>query len=1006
MKCKKIISGLLSLSMLATSVFAGDMTTTVKAAELPEAVASYSFNDETLDSNETVPSGNEMIANHTATPYIAGLAGEYTGKISYETGRTGEATDKSIQMNGYGLKLPDSNVGSDFTYSAWFKPTEDFKGFQTVTQFGVAENDNATWLSLARAYTANGATIAGNDFILWGGSFGLDGSNEVHFTMDKNEWSMITITGKGTEISVYKNGEYVGKTTVNAEPLNGDNRSICVGVNNFAGDLIFPGYVDDIYVYDSVLTDAQIRYLYDGKGAEEIFAEAGFTATSSVTMYPGEQRSITVSLPSLVNKADTTITYAPADEKIATVDKNGMITGVKEGSTEVTTTIVLGNTTKTQKTTVNVEAGEGINSELAAEYDLTKIVDGQIKDMSGRGNHATVQGASGITFGTDEEGNNYMQMASNSSYLELPASIMDSLVNKEEFTIETKFAKSSACGENAWLFCLGSNVKDSGTNYMFLSPNFGNLTLRAGIKNDSTEKLFGTSIQPEVDEWYTVNMVFDEGVLKLYWDGVLITGDSGASYIDTGYSIMDDVVTPGTANDILGFIGKSCWKPDKNYQGKIASFKVYNKALSDEEVQSAFAESFAKELDTITDADILGINKDFNNVKYSLNLPTSINEIPLTWESDNEEVLSSKTGAVVNGSEDVTVVLTATLTSGTLKATKEYTVVVKALDTSELEEVIEKAEAACEEEYVIQESTADVKYEIEQARVLLESGVDSQTKVDKAVRKVKNALYNLEYVETYANPFTFIDESKLLTSTEVAVGGTVTVFSVPAEIRDFVTVSYSSSDAAIATVDENGVITGKADGYVRIIATVTAKADGYAVEYQTQIKVGEGAKIENKPVTTPTPIVEKKVITVEATVADTTIVKGQSTQVSVSAPTDAIVTYRAKGAVAVTSTGKVIGKKGGIGTVIVKVNVSGKTVTRRVTVNVGDISGKGTVKVKKSIKLTVKGISGKVKWSVDKKKLATINSKGVLKAKKKGKVVVTAKVGNYTMKKTITIKKK
>lgn len=72
------------------------------------------------------------------------------------------------------------------------------------------------------------------------------------------------------------------------------------------------------------------------------------------------------------------------------------------------------------------------------------------------------------------------------------------------------------------------------------------------------------------------------------------------------------------------------------------------------------------------------------------------------------------------------------------------------------------------------------------------------------------------------------------------------------------------------------------------------------------------------------------------------------------------------------------------------------------------ITAKKTVKKGKSITLTAKltNVSGKVKWSVNKKKLAKITSKGSKKAKlkalKKGKVKVTAKVKK--VKKTITIK--
>lgn len=75
-----------------------------------------------------------------------------------------------------------------------------------------------------------------------------------------------------------------------------------------------------------------------------------------------------------------------------------------------------------------------------------------------------------------------------------------------------------------------------------------------------------------------------------------------------------------------------------------------------------------------------------------------------------------------------------------------------------------------------------------------------------------------------------------------------------------------------------------------------------------------------------------------------------------------------------------------------------------------NIKGKKTVKVGKSITLTakLKGVKGKVKWSVNKKKLAKLTNANAkkktvkLKALKAGKVKVTAKVKK--VKKTITIK--
>lgn len=79
--------------------------------------------------------------------------------------------------------------------------------------------------------------------------------------------------------------------------------------------------------------------------------------------------------------------------------------------------------------------------------------------------------------------------------------------------------------------------------------------------------------------------------------------------------------------------------------------------------------------------------------------------------------------------------------------------------------------------------------------------------------------------------------------------------------------------------------------------------------------------------------------------------------------------------------------------------------------NLSKISGAGTVVVGESYSYRVKtncseGLSGAFKWKiVSGGTCATISSRGVLKAKKAGKVVIQAVYRGKTMKRTITIKK-
>lgn len=660
----------------------------------------------------------------------------------------------------------------------------------------------------------------------------------------------------------------------------------------------------------------------------------------------------------------------------------------------VTTKVKVGTAEVTKTTNVTVEAASEVaNYEAVVDYDFAadKVSSDSLADASGKNNSAKIHGTSGTDYEfIQEDGQNVMVLKSNNAYLDLPTSIMESLTDKEKFTIETKFAKSKDCGTNAWLFCLGSKVKAKGTNYLFLSPNFGG-QLRSGIKNsdaDKGEKLFSTLRRPTIDKYYTVSMVFDRGTIRLYLNGIKVQ-DGNKDALESDYSIMDDVVIPGTENNILGYIGKSCYSADKNYQGKIASFRIYNGAMSEDDVLAKFDAVFKDSFnEAVTEEKALGNNASKEAVRYNLSLPTTYEDLPIVWTSTDEAVIS-KEGEVTCPAQATEVTLTATVTSDSLEATKEITVTVVPMDNTELNAQLADANAKCQDTNYTERSRNNLKKMIDNAGT-----VKNQTEADNLATMIKNAISKLESSELFKNPFTSINESKVAAETTLTSGQSADVFKdlIPADIKNMVTVSYVSSNPTVAAVDSStGVVTAGTLGYARVTAVVKAKYDNFEVEYQTLVKVN----------------IDMNGVTAKAD-ADT-LAKGGKTKITVNmasisnlSPT---VSYRATGAVSVDKSGNVSGKSAGTGKVYVKVTAGGKSVTRTVTIKVGDITGKSSVKVKKSITLKVSGITGKVKWSVDKSKFAKISQKGKLTAKKKGKVTVTAKVGKITMKKKITIKK-
>ena len=78
--------------------------------------------------------------------------------------------------------------------------------------------------------------------------------------------------------------------------------------------------------------------------------------------------------------------------------------------------------------------------------------------------------------------------------------------------------------------------------------------------------------------------------------------------------------------------------------------------------------------------------------------------------------------------------MTATITTGALKATKDFNVTVKALDKSELTTTIANAQALINDPYIVADSVSAVQTAISDA-----ANVATQSDVDKAVKKINKA---------------------------------------------------------------------------------------------------------------------------------------------------------------------------------------------------------------------------------------------------------------------------
>lgn len=214
---------------------------------------------------------------------------------------------------------------------------------------------------------------------------------------------------------------------------------------------------------------------------------------------------------------------------------------------------------------------------------------------------------------------------------------------------------------------------------------------------------------------------------------------------------------------------------------------------------------------------------------------------------------------------------------------------------------------------------------------------------------------------------------------------------------------WSSDKTAVASVDQNGKVTAKAAGTANI--TVTA-SNGCKTTCKVTVK---NPVKPNKPIRVSKVTMNKKSLTlgVKETYSLTATVKpGNAANRKVTWKSDKPKT------VGVSKTGKVTAKKTGKATVTAKAD--GKTAKCTITVKAAPKkislnAKKKTLKKGKTFQIKVKlpknTASNKITYTSSKKKIASVSSKGKVKALKKGKSVITAKTFNGKKAKlTITVK--
>ena len=289
-------------------------------------------------------------------------------------------------------------------------------------------------------------------------------------------------------------------------------------------------------------------------------------------------------------------------------------------------------------------------------------------------------------------------------------------------------------------------------------------------------------------------------------------------------------------------------------------------------------------------------------------------------------------------------------------------------DFTSLKTEVEAAKALTEKDYTIA-TWKSFAGELQEAEDILAKTDASQAEVNEALEHLQGAEKELQKVTVTLDKAAtvYTGKTKALKATTNDSDAIVT---------------FKSGNTKVATVSSKGVVKGVKAG----TAVITAKVGNATATCKVTVKAS----------------------TIKFAKASVTIYKGKTATVKATATPSATVKYTSSNTkvATVSSKGVVKGVKAGTVTITAKAGTL-KTTCKVVIKNPAFSLVKSSATIKKGKTTTIRSKAapaGKVTYTSSNKKVAAVNSKGVVKGIKKGKATITVKCNGITKKFVVTVK--
>ncbi|UVJ39809.1 immunoglobulin-like domain-containing protein [Arthrobacter sp. CJ23] len=317
-------------------------------------------------------------------------------------------------------------------------------------------------------------------------------------------------------------------------------------------------------------------------------------------------------------------------------------------------------------------AQAAVDDGLVLKYNLTETAGTVAEDSSGNGRNGVISGDA-TTLGTEG-----LQLGGTNGHVRLPNDVMRGL---DSITVSTDVKISPDQGAPYFIWGMGNTSNGIGNGYLFTTGNSHRTAIASG--NWATEQSTNAGRDLGRGAWKTITYTLSGGTAVLYEDGTEVARKTGVT------------ITPGSiggGTTTANYLGRSVYSADKYLKGQVRDFRIYNRALSADEVRELGYVS--PEQRVALDLQNLSLG-DTSAVVSDLKLPlTGPNGSAYTWSSSDAAIVSAQ-GAVTrpaHGEGTATVTLSATASWGGASASRTFSVTVPE-DISDAQKVSEATAA-------------------------------------------------------------------------------------------------------------------------------------------------------------------------------------------------------------------------------------------------------------------------------------------------------------------------